>query len=155
MKYDHVAAVFAIGEEDDILRLVERTAALGEFLASEDGGNLLIAYTRAANISSIEAKKDNVNYDGTVEPSLFTQDEEKRLFDILLSTKPRVEEHLDRGHFQETMGELAKLRNPVDAFFEKVTVNSEDPRTRSNRLNLLSNIVNTMSLVADFGKIQG
>jgi glycyl-tRNA synthetase beta chain len=155
MKYDHVAAVFAIGEEDDILRLVERTAALGEFLASEDGGNLLIAYTRAANISSIEAKKDNVNYDGTVDPSLFTQDEEKRLFDILLSTKPRVEEHLDRGHFQETMGELAKLRNPVDAFFEKVTVNSEQPETRSNRLNLLSNIVNTMSLVADFGKIQG
>jgi glycyl-tRNA synthetase beta chain len=155
VKHDHISAVFSIGQEDDLVRIVGRISALGEFLASEDGDNLLTAYRRAANISSIEAKKDQLDYDGSVDPSLLSEKEELDLHKALELTRPSVEDHLTAGRFQETMSALATLRNPVDNFFDKVTVNSDDPKTRINRLHLLSSIVTTMGSVANFGEIQG
>ena len=155
VKHDHISAVFSIGQEDDLVQIVGRISALGEFLASEDGDNLLTAYRRAANISSIEAKKDQLDYDGSVDPSLLSEREELDLHKALELTRPSVEDHLAAGRFQETMSALATLRNPVDNFFDKVTVNSDDPKTRINRLHLLSSIVTTMGSVANFGEIQG
>ena len=155
VKHDHISAVFSIGQEDDLVRIVGRISALGEFLASEDGDNLLTAYRRAANISSIEAKKDQLDYDGSVDPSLLSEKEELDLHKALELTRPSVEDHLAAGRFQETMSALASLRNPVDNFFDKVTVNSDDPKIRINRLHLLSSIVTTMGSVANFGEIQG
>jgi len=153
--HHHIAAVFALGDEDDLVRIVGRVHALGAFLASEDGGNLLIAFRRAANIVSIEAKKDAVAYEDPVEPALFKQDEERALAEALGPVRTEAAAALAAGRFAEAMSALARLRQPVDAFFEKVTVNVDDAPTRANRLRLLSAIGATMREIADFSEIEG
>jgi glycyl-tRNA synthetase beta chain len=153
--HHHIAAVLALGDEDDFVRLVSRTQALGRLLASEDGGNLLIAYRRAANITGIEAKKDGKSYDAAADPALFVQAEETRLHAALSTTAPNVNSAIAAGNFGEAMAALAGLRQPVDAFFEEVTVNADDPTVRANRLRLLVEIGTTMRGVADFSLIEG
>ena len=153
--HHHIAAVLALGDEDDLVRLVSRTQALGELLASEDGGNLLIAYRRAANIAGIEAKKDDQTYEEAADPALFVQDEETALHSALSMTEPSVNSAIAAGDFGGAMAALAKLRKPVDAFFEAVTVNADDATVRANRLRLLSEIGATMRGVADFSLIEG
>ena len=153
--HHHIAAVLALGDEDDLVRLVSRTQALGALLASEDGGNLLIAYRRAANIAGIEAKKDGQNYDDAADPALFVQAEETALHAALTATGPSVSSAIAAGDFSGAMAALAGLRQPVDAFFEEVTVNADDPTVRANRLRLLSEIGATMRGVADFSLIEG
>ena len=148
-----IAAVFALAE-DDLVRLLARVDALAGFLVSEDGNNLLIAYRRAANIVAIEEKKGGW-LAGEVEPKLLRQTEEKALAGRLGEVAARAGEALDREDFEQAMAELARLRQPVDAFFDAVTVNTDDATLRENRLRLLSRIRAVMNQVADFSQIEG
>ncbi|MBF0304072.1 MAG: glycine--tRNA ligase subunit beta [Alphaproteobacteria bacterium] len=155
VRHDLVVAIFALGGEDDLVRLLARVKALGDFLASEDGANLLVAYRRAANIVRIEEKKDGATYDGEPDEALFEQDEERALSAQLAEVRGAAGALAQHERFGELMGVLATLRRPVDAFFDQVTVNTERPELRGNRLALLSRIGAAMGEVADFSKIEG
>ena len=157
VRHDLVAAAFAqMGTaEDDLVRLLRRVDALAGFLASEDGANLLTAYRRASNIVAIEERRDNRPYDHDVEPELLQEPEECALQGGLELTRHNVERSLDQEEFEAAMGHLATLRRAVDEFFDKVTVNTREPRLRENRLRLLSGIRATMNQVADFSQIEG
>jgi len=155
VKHDHIDAVFALGGEDDLVRLLARVNALSEFLDCEDGENLLIAYRRAANILKIEEKKDGRSYADAPDVSGFEQDEEKTLFAGLEAGSGLIAAAVSDQRFGDAMQALAKLRGPVDAFFDAVTVNTDDPQTRENRLKLLSMIRSALDGVADFSKIEG
>jgi glycyl-tRNA synthetase beta chain len=154
IRHDLIAAVFALAE-DDLVRLLARAAELAGFIASEDGANLLIAYRRAANIVAIEERRDKRAYHDAVDPELLIQPEEKALAASLDAGWRRAEELLKEERYGEAMAELARLRRPVDEFFEKVTVNIDNARLRENRLRLLSRIRATMNRVADFSLIEG
>ncbi|HYZ39350.1 MAG TPA: glycine--tRNA ligase subunit beta [Stellaceae bacterium] len=155
--HDLIAAIFARpGErEDDLVRLLARVAALRGFLASADGANLLIAFRRASNIVTIEEGRDTRSYDGDPQLSLVRQPEERALLEALRDVAARAGTFLAREQFERAMSELARLRRPVDDFFDKVTVNCEDPALRENRLRLLSRIRATLNQVADFSQIEG
>ncbi|HEX9534235.1 MAG TPA: glycine--tRNA ligase subunit beta [Stellaceae bacterium] len=157
VRHDLIAAAFAqVGtSEDDLVRLLKRVDALGAFLASEDGANLLTAYRRASNIVAIEERKDGRSYDGEVDPALLRQSEEQELAERLAEVAERTGTFLQREEFEKAMSELARLRRPVDDFFDKVTVNTEDAMLRENRLRLLSRIRATLNRVADFSQIEG
>jgi glycyl-tRNA synthetase beta chain len=154
VRHDHIDAVFSLGGEDDLVRLLARVEALGAFLDTDDGGNLLVAYKRAANIVRIEEKKDAKRYDGDVDEKRLELKEEKSLHKELKSTAPTIAEALKDENFHAAMGQLAGLRKPVDDFFDQVTVNCEDEALRENRLRLLSEISSVLNDVADFSKIQ-
>ncbi|MCH8096627.1 MAG: glycine--tRNA ligase subunit beta [Proteobacteria bacterium] len=155
VRHDLIEAVFALGGEDDLVRLLARVEALTVFLESDDGADLLTAYKRAANIVAIEEKKDKQSYDGEADPKLFAQGEETALHASLGAAMEASSVALEGEDFTAVMAELAKLRAPVDAFFDEVTVNCDDPRLRENRLRLLSQIRATLGNVADFSRIEG
>jgi glycyl-tRNA synthetase beta chain len=157
VRHDLIAAAFAQMEkaEDDLVRLLARVDALRDFVTSKDGLSLLIAYRRAANIVTIEGKRDGRPYSGPVDRVLLRQPEEERLADRLEEVSARAELLLRGEQFREAMLELARLRQPVDEFFDKVTVNTAEPNLRENRLRLLSRIGATMRRVADFSQIEG
>ncbi len=155
VRHDHIEALFAIGGEDDINRLLARVQALTEFLETDDGANLLVAYRRAANIVRIEEKNDKKSYDAEPEMGRFKAAEEQSLMMALESAYHASRDARRENRFAESMSALAGLRKPVDTFFDKVTVNVEDPKLRENRLKLLSRIRSTMDAVADFSKIEG
>lgn len=155
VRHDLVDAVFALGGEDDLVRLLARVEALGAFLDSDDGANLLVAYRRAANIVRIESKKDKQDYDGKVDRKLLGEADETALADALDAATKAVEPLLKAEDFGGAMGALAGLRGPVDRFFDHVTVNAEDSKLRGNRLRLLTRITATMNRIADFSKIEG
>ena len=154
-RHDLLSAVFGPGDEDDLVRLLDRADALEYFLDSDDGANLLIAYRRTANILRIEEKKDDRRYDGEADPRLFKQVEERTLHDRVDRARTEADAAFERGDFQGGMEAMARLRAPVDAFFDHVTVNCEDPALRRNRLLMLSQIRSTLDRVADFSKIEG
>ncbi|MBI4967497.1 MAG: glycine--tRNA ligase subunit beta [Rhodospirillales bacterium] len=153
-RHDLIDAVFAL-KEDDLVRLIARVEALAAFLASPDGANLLTAYKRAANILKIEEKKDGKSHTGAVDAAKLAQAEEKALARALAQAEGDLKARLEREDFQGAMAALAALRGTVDAFFDKVTVNADDPDLRANRLRLLSAIRGAMDHVADFSKIEG
>jgi glycyl-tRNA synthetase beta chain len=155
VRHDLIQAVFALGGEDDLVRLLRRVEALEGFLRTEDGANLLVAYRRAANIVRIETKKDGRMPDGAVEPGALELREEQELFQALELAGDKARAALDAEDFTGAMAALADLRRPVDAFFDHVTVNAEEPRLRANRLRLLSRIGATLGQVADFSAIEG
>jgi glycyl-tRNA synthetase beta chain len=160
VRHDLIDAVFALGKqdggaEDDLVRLMARVEALTTFLASEDGANLLVAYRRASNIVTIEEKKDKATYGGAVDAALLSLAEEKALAAVLAEVQAGTKAALDKEDFVGAMTVLARLRQPVDAFFDKVTVNTEDKALRANRLRLLSQIRATLGAVADFSRIEG
>ena len=155
MRHDLVNAVFAAGGEDDLVRLLERVDALAGFLDGEDGANLLTAYRRAANILRIEEKKDGRRYDGEADPARFVEPEEQELHLGIGSAIFRAQAMFGDNAFENQMSIMAELRAPVDAFFDHVTVNCEDPALRRNRLLMLSQIRSTLDRVADFSKIEG
>ncbi len=155
VRHDLIDAVFALGGEDDLVRLLARVDALGKFLSSDDGANLVTAYRRAANIARIEEKKDGRGYEGEPDPALFGLDEERALGAALARAESALKERLEKEDFAGAMSELARLRAAVDAFFEKVTVNADDKGLRENRLKLLTRIRRTMNEVADFSRIEG
>ncbi|MDE2265428.1 MAG: glycine--tRNA ligase subunit beta [Alphaproteobacteria bacterium] len=154
-RHDLIDAVFSLGHEDDLVRLVARVEALQLFLASDDGANLLVAYRRAANILKAEEKKDKTAYGGEPDPEALSLPEEKALFVELATAAELVRAEIERERFVDAMGVMSRLRKPVDAFFDKVTVNDKDPALRRNRLLLLSRLRATLHVVADFSKIEG
>jgi glycyl-tRNA synthetase beta chain len=152
VRHDLIDAVFALGGEDDLVRLLARVQALQDFLATDDGANLLTAYRRAANILRIEEKKDGVTYDGEIDAFLLTLKEERLVSSLDAQGKLAVL-MIDNEDFKEAMSEFAALRPVVDDFFDNVTVNDEDPNIRANRLRLLSRIRGTLNKIADFSRI--
>jgi glycyl-tRNA synthetase beta chain len=148
-------AVAAGMVEDDLVRLLARVAALDEFLKSEDGANLLTAYRRAANIVRIEEKKDGHSHNEVPDPTLLRQAEEAALAERLAEVERLSAAALAREEFGVAMAALATLRRPVDAFFDRVTVNDADSALRANRLRLLARIKATLDRVADFAQIEG
>jgi glycyl-tRNA synthetase beta chain len=155
VRRDLVSAVFAIGGEDDLVRLLARVDALGAFLDTEDGANLLTAYKRAANILRIEEKKDDASYDAAPDAALLEQDEEKVLFAALEKLTAEISPILGEERYGDAMKLLAGLRAYVDAYFDGVTVNCDDAALRVNRLRTLSRIRGAMDSVADFSQIEG
>ncbi len=154
VRHDLVSAVFALGSEDDLVRLLGRVEALSDFLASEDGANLLVAHERATNIVRIEQKKDDRVYDGDVDCLLLKESEELALHDALQAARGKAETALKAEKFGDAMTAMAELRLPVDDFFDNVMVNAEDGALRANRLKLLSSIDEVLSRVADFSRIE-
>ncbi len=155
VRHDLISAVFALGDEDDLTRLVIRVDALKSFVESEAGANLLTAYKRAANIVRIEEKKDGTSYSPDIDQSALVQTEERTLNMILNDVFPMARRAIAKEEYLEAMSALRGLRLAVDAFFDKVTVNDKDPTLRANRLRMLSAINATLSTVADFSKIEG
>jgi len=154
-RHDLVDAVFALEGQDDLLMIVRRVEALGKFLDTEDGKNLLAGYKRATNIIRIEEKKDSREYTGMPEPKLYKQAEEKALAQAIDAAKAEATRAIEKEDFAAAMTAMAKLRPAVDTFFDKVTVNVEDKPLRENRLKLLNEIRAATRAVADFSKIEG
>jgi glycyl-tRNA synthetase beta chain len=153
-RHDLVDAVFALGGQDDLLMIVRRVEALGKFLESDDGKNLLAGIKRASNILGIEEKKDKRSFDGAPDAALYSLGEEKALAKAIGEVKAEAGAAVAKEDFAGAMSAMAKLRPPVDAFFEKVRVNDDDPKVRENRLKLLNEIRSATRAVADFSKIQ-
>jgi glycyl-tRNA synthetase beta chain len=153
VRHDLVDAVFALGGEDDLVRLLARVQALQDFLATDDGANLLTAYRRAANILKIEEKRDGVLYDGAPDTTLLSLDEERVLAASLDAAGAAVDPLIEAEDFAGAMAKYAALRPVVDAFFDGVTVNADDMDIRANRLHLLSRIRGTLNKIADFSRI--
>ncbi len=155
IRHDVIDAVFSIRKDGDFVRRVDLVEALQDFLKSDDGSNLLVAYRRAANILKVEEKKDNRSYGGPPDDKLFIVPEEGELSEALLNATDPIGDGILEERFGDTIRVMAKLRPPVDAFFDKVIVNSPEPELRRNRLLLLSRLRATLHLVADFSKIEG
>ncbi len=155
VRHDLISAIFALGGEDDLVRLLARVDALGDFLETDDGANLLTAYRRASNIVRIEEKKDKKSHDGSAREDLLTEEDEGALFHALEEVGAQSAAALSEERFADAMAALARLRGPVDAFFDNVTVNCEDAGLRENRLRLLSQIRAGLGEVADFSMIEG
>jgi glycyl-tRNA synthetase beta chain len=166
-RHDLVDAVFALSArsaegttgnenvQDDLLLIVRRVEALGKFLETDDGKNLLAGFKRAANILRIEEKKDGKSYDGAPDAALYRQAEEKALAAAVDSAGKDAVGAVAREDFAGAMSAMAKLRPAVDAFFDKVTVNADDKPVRENRLKLLNQIREATRAVADFSRIEG
>ncbi|MGI9524718.1 MAG: glycine--tRNA ligase subunit beta [Hyphomicrobiaceae bacterium] len=155
MRHDLIDAVFALKGQDDIALIAKRVEALADFLQTDDGQNLLAGTKRAANILTIEENRDGVTYDGKPEGGLLREPEERALEAAIAKVKFDTGAAIDVENFAGAMRALAELRAPVDAFFERVKVNSDDPAVRRNRLNLLAEIRMATLTVADFSKIAG
>jgi glycyl-tRNA synthetase beta chain len=153
-RHDLVDAVFALEGQDDLLMVVRRIEALGKFLDTDDGKNLLAGTKRAANILRIEEKKDGKTFDGAPDAALYSLVEEKTLAKAIGQVKTEASAAVAQEDFAGAMSAMAKLRPAVDAFFDKVKVNDDDPKVRENRLKLLNEIRAATRAVADFSKIQ-
>ncbi len=155
-RHDLIDAVFALGGQDDLALIVKRVEALSAFLQTDDGANLLAGVKRASNILRDEEKKDKTSYAGrTYDLKLLTEKEELALAAAIEAVKQDTRAAINVENFAGAMRALAELRAPVDAFFDKVTVNAPDAAVRANRLALLSEIRAATLNVADFSKIAG
>ncbi|HUR42709.1 MAG TPA: glycine--tRNA ligase subunit beta [Aestuariivirga sp.] len=154
-RHDLIDAVFALGNQDDLLMMVKRVEALSKFLDTDDGKNLLAGVKRAANILKIEEKKDGKSYGGDVRPDFLIKGEEKALHSAITVATGQARKAIEHEDFEAAMRAIARLRAPVDAFFESVTVNDKDATFRENRLKLLNRIRAATLEVADFSKIEG
>lgn len=139
---------------DDLLAITRRVEALGSFLDTDDGKNLLAGTKRAANILAAEEKKNTTIAD-TVTSDLFKTDEERALFDSLEEAENFAAQAIEAENYEKAMSFLSRLRAPVDAFFDNVMVNAEDENIRANRLALMRRIRDATGTVADFSKIAG
>jgi glycyl-tRNA synthetase beta chain len=154
-RHDLVDAVFTLEGQDDLLMIVRRVDALGKFLDTDDGKNLLAGYKRATNIIRIEEKKDKRDYTGAPDAGRYQLPEEKALAEAIDVAKKEASAAVGKEDFAGAMRAMAKLRPRVDAFFDKVTVNVDDKAQRENRLKLLNEIREATRAVADFSKIEG
>ncbi|OAN58807.1 glycine--tRNA ligase subunit beta [Sphingomonas sp. TDK1] len=173
VRHDLIDAVFALGGEDDLVRLLARVKALQAFVTTEDGANLLAGYKRAANILKKEgvaaagapAEAGAQRSEGQGNPgSLLSQGNgfayepepaEAALAAALDDAEPKASAAIDAEQFEDAMAALAILRAPIDAFFDQVTVNDTDPVKRAARLSLLARMRDAVHKVADFAKIEG
>ncbi len=142
--------------QDDLLMITRKVEALDKFLSTDDGKNLLAGFRRAVNILKIEEKKDGANaYAHRHAPNLRIEPQEHKLAAAIARAREETAEHLEKEDFAGAMRALSKLRAPVDAFFDDVTVNADNADLRLNRLRLLAELRRVMMGVADFGKIAG
>ena len=155
VRHDLIDAVFALDGQDDIALIVKRVEALSDFLATEDGENLLAGSKRAANILAIEEKKDGLSYDGGPDGKLLSEPAERGLEAAIAKVKFDTQAAIDVENFEGAMRALAELRAPVDQFFEEVKVNDDNADVRANRLRMLAEIRAATLTVADFSKIAG
>jgi glycyl-tRNA synthetase beta chain len=184
VRHDLIDAVFALGGEDDLVRLLARVNALQSFVETDDGADLLTAYKRAANILKKEnwtggvlssAAEDGIPQTGEEDPLVLVDDpivgeavaemasghagadlpQEKALIAALDRAEPKASKAIDAENFTAAMAALASLRKPIDEFFDHVTVNDPDPAKRERRLNLLMRFRDAVDRVADFSRIEG
>jgi glycyl-tRNA synthetase beta chain len=153
-RFDILDAAMAFVAEGNLMFLMERVDAISELIAADDGRNLLAAYRRAANILRIENDKDGPHSSNVITANLVLP-EEKDFWAVLKTVKQQVQNSVSHGDYRQAMKALATLRAPVDAFFEKITVNAPEPELRRNRLALLAQLRDTMHQIADFSKIEG
>jgi len=157
-RHDLVDAALSAGsllEGHRLVSIVDRVEALGKFLDTDDGKNLLAGTKRASNILAIEEKKDRRSFDHAPSPALYKLTEEKTLAKAIDQVKAEASAAMAKEDFATAMRAMAKLRPAVDAFFDKVKVNDDDPKIRENRLKLLNEIRSATRAVADFSKIEG
>ncbi|MAW80065.1 MAG: glycine--tRNA ligase subunit beta [Parvularcula sp.] len=158
-KHDQIDAVLTDADgnlQDDLVLIVAKLEALADFLKTDDGANLAAAYKRAGNILKAEEKKDKKPADpDAVDEKLLKDAEEKALYAAMKDAEGAVEKAVAAEDFEAAMSALAKLRKPLDAFFEKVTVNADDAKLRANRLSLLARLTAATARVADFSKLEG
>ena len=147
--------MFALGDQDDLLMVVRRVEALGKFLDTDDGKNLLAGTKRASNILAIEEKKDKRRFDGAPDAGLYSLAEERALANAIDQAKAEAGAAVAKEDFAAAMSAMARLRPAVDAFFDKVKVNDDDAKVRENRLKLLNEIRAATRAVADFSRIEG
>ncbi len=171
VRHDLIDAVFALGGEDDLVRLLARVKALQSFVATDDGATLLAGYKRAANIlkkeslPSVTPAKAGVSNGGEQTPEVpafagmsanyTSEPAEAALIAALDAAEPRAAQAVAEERFEDAMAALATLRAPIDAFFDSVTVNDPDPDKRASRLALLAKVRDAVHNVADFSKIAG
>ncbi len=156
IRHDIVDAVLYLGsKKTDIFTTVQRAEALSKFLHTEDGKNLLVGVKRANNIVEIEERKDGRSYDGDVRPDFLIKGEEKALHSAITVAFGQARKAVENEDFEAAMRAISRLRAPVDAFFDSVTVNDKDATFRENRLKLLNRIRAATLEVADFSKIEG
>jgi glycyl-tRNA synthetase beta chain len=162
-RHDVLSAVLAVGQDDDLLSLLRKSEAVADMLATDYGASLLNAYRRAANILKIEEAKDKCRYEGGIDGGALIEPEEKALAEAIefqigaalvdpdgVSLLLRSDED-----FPRILNGYSRLDRPVNAFFDKVTVNDPEPKIRQNRLRLLAQLRDTMHQIADFSKIEG
>lgn len=155
MRHDVISAVVDSGD-DDLVRIVARAKAVQDFLATDDGNNLLAGYKRAANILAIEEKKDKTVYkDDGLKTSSFKETAEIDLINAIVPAREKMRAAIEQENYGEAMKHLAVLRAPVDLFFDKIMVNCDDKELRINRLKLLASIRDYMNSVANFALIEG
>ena len=154
-RHDVLAAVFAAGADDVIPRLLSRTERWRRCWRSDDGANLLTAYRRAANILRIESRKDGPHDGAPSEDRLQHRRGTRHCFARIADADEGITACLRDDDYETALGLLANLRSPLDAFFDKVTVNAPEPELRLNRLRLLHKVRSTMDRIADFSKIEG
>lgn len=155
VRHDVIDACLGLPQRDDLVLLVARVRALQAFLETEDGANLLAGFRRAANILAAEEKKDGVAYEGAPDPKFAETDEERALFAALDAAEPAIRTALEAEAFEDAFLHMASLRAPVDAYFEHVLVNAENPVVRRNRLCLLNRIREALGQAAAWTHIQG
>ena len=149
VRHDLIDAVFALGGEDDLVRVLARVKALQGFVEKPEGANLLAGYKRAANI----LKKET--WDANAASTAAAETDEQALVDALDNAQPHAAEAIEQEDFTGAMEALSTLRGPIDAFFDKVTVNDPDAGLRARRLNLLARFRDAVHTVADFSRIEG
>lgn len=155
IRHDLIDAVFALGGQDDLVLIEKRVNALGVFLRTDEGADLVGLYRRAVNILGKEEKKDKTTYIGDADAALFELDEERQLSVRMANVLERARTAIENENFGEAMFFINTLREPVDAFFENVIVNADDTEVRTNRLLLLSQIRTVLESVAVFSRIEG
>ncbi|MCK7610809.1 glycine--tRNA ligase subunit beta [Roseibium sediminicola] len=154
-RHDLIDAVFALEGQDDLLMVVKRVEALGAFISSEDGANLLAGYKRAVNILKAEEKKDGAPVTGKPHADHLQEQAEIDLAAAIDTARAEAADAVGAENFEGAMEALSKLRAPVDRFFDDILVNAEDPALRKNRLQLLAEIRDATHVVADFTKVAG
>jgi len=155
IRHDVIDACLALPGNDDLVLLVRRAEALGGFLATEDGENLMQGFRRANNILTQAEAKDGVEYSFGADPKFAETEVERALFAALDRAEGAISPAIEAEDFAAAMQGMAALRAPVDAFFEAVQVNAENPVVRRNRLNLLSRIRTACLAVGDLTRIEG
>ncbi len=155
IRHDLVSAVFSTLADDDLVRMSFKISALQNFLAGDDGANLLTAYRRASKIVGIEERRDGTSYTPEIDTQILEAPEEINLFEKLDTADDLIAQALRAERYDQAMATTASLRPSVDDFFDRVTVNCEAPKQRQNRLRLLARIRASLDSVADFSKIEG
>jgi len=155
VRHDVIDACIAMDGADDLALLVKRAEALGAFLTTDDGENLLQGFKRANNILTQAEEKDGVEYSFGADVKFAEDEAEKALFAALDAAEAEIAPAMAAQDFAAAMAAMAQLRAPIDAFFEAVQVNSDNQVVRRNRLNLLSRIRSICGSVADLRVVEG